>query len=241
MKYEVILESFEGPLDLLLKLIGKAQVDIYDIPINMITNQYMEHIYTMEDLNLDVASEFILMAASLIEIKSKMLLPKNILQDEEEEDPREELVLRLLEYKKYKDAAERLREKELHEIKAYYKPMEDLSIYEEEQEEFDLGGLDLDLLVKSVKNIIEERGLEETEISYSEIYKDEYSVKECCANIVDRLDGTRRIYFTDLFLGRVSKNKIVTYFLSILELTKLKIIAISQNEDFSDIIIEKMD
>lgn len=121
MGVDIKLDSFEGPLDLLLHLIDRAEVDIYDIPVVEITDQYMNHLYIMQELQLDVASEFLVMAATLLAIKSKMLLPKReeqmfdewgIEPYEEEEDPMEELVQRLLEYKKYKQLAETFRERE---------------------------------------------------------------------------------------------------------------------------------
>src|SRR5574344_16979 len=113
MDYKIMIDVFEGPMDLLLHLIEKAEIDIYDIPINLIAEQFLDYIRQMEELNLDITSDFLVMAATLLEIKSKMLLPKDkVPEDEsfvEEEDPRMELVSRLVEYKKYKDAAEELR------------------------------------------------------------------------------------------------------------------------------------
>ncbi|HLS53350.1 MAG TPA: segregation/condensation protein A, partial [Tissierellaceae bacterium] len=129
MDYKIKLDGYEGPLDLLIDLIEKEEVDIYDIPINKITKQYLAYIYDMEELNLEIASEFLIMAATLLQIKSKMLLPKEkkIVEGEEVEiDPREELVKRILAYKQFKLAAEELKELGNLELKAYYKPMEDL-------------------------------------------------------------------------------------------------------------------
>src|SRR5690625_2831358 len=130
MDYKIKLDGYEGPLDLLIDLIEKEEVDIYDIPINKITKQYFAYIYDMEELNLEIASEFLIMAANLLQIKSKMLLPKEkkIVEGEEVEiDPREELVKRILAYKQFKLAAEELKELGNLELKAYYKPMEDLT------------------------------------------------------------------------------------------------------------------
>ena len=131
MDYKIMLDAFEGPMDLLLHLIDKAEIDIYDIPISHIAEQFLDYIRHMEDINLGVTAEFLVMAATLLEIKSKMLLPNkstsdNIQIEMEEIDPRAELVRRLVEYKKYKNAAEELRLFEILQSKVYYKPKEDL-------------------------------------------------------------------------------------------------------------------
>lgn len=238
MDYKITLDSFEGPLDLLLNLIEKAKIDIYDIPINIITRQYMDHLYEMEELNLEITSEFILMASTLLQIKSRMLLPKNPTDDEKEseDDPREELVLRLLAYKKYKEASERLRQFEKRESKAFYKPREDLSDYEEE---LDMGPLDLKLIIKSINNIINKRGINEKIIDIHEIEKEEYTVRECTQIIVDRLEDYSSFSFTELLNEKSTKGEIVAYFLSVLELIKLKVIDVEQDENFSDLIIIK--
>lgn len=240
MDYKIRLDSFEGPLDLLLNLIEKAKINIYDIPISEITQQYIEYIYEIEDLNLEIASEFILMASTLLQIKSKMLLPEESKSDDEENlDPRDELVLRLLSYKKYKEAAKSLRHNESIELKAYYKPREDLSIYDEKQ--LDLGPLDLNLIVKSINKIIAKRGIKEESIDIHQIQKDEYSVKECSDNIIDILKGYKSIRFTDLLKEESSKSEIVAYFLSVLELIKLQLICVKQDNNFTDLIITKVE
>lgn len=238
MEYKIVVDVFEGPMDLLLNLIEKAEVDIYDIPINLITEQYMDYIYELEGLNLEVASEFLVMASTLLEIKSKMLLPKEKVIEEGVEielDPREELVRRLIEYKMYKEAADRLRNQEDIELLAYYKPREDLSEYVNIEENF--GTMDLNLLVKSLYNIMIDRGNQNLDIS--EIHREEYTLEFCIEEIEEKLKSTNHIKFTDL-LGRTSsREEIITYFLSILELIKLKCIYIKQDELFSDIIISK--
>src|SRR5690625_107995 len=122
--YKVKVDGFEGPLDLLLHLVNEMEIDIYDIPVAEITEQYLQYIHTMQTIELNIASEYLVMAATLIEIKSAMLLPKKEVEyeDEYEEDPREELVNRLIEYRKYKEAAEQLKEKELEENQIYTRP-----------------------------------------------------------------------------------------------------------------------
>ncbi|MBP1949516.1 segregation/condensation protein A [Virgibacillus litoralis] len=122
--YQVKLDTFEGPLDLLLHLINQYEIDIYDIPVAQITEQYMQYIHTMQSLELNVASEYLVMAATLLALKSQMLLPKQEIEEEEEymEDPREELMHRLIEYRKYKDAAEKLKEKETDANQIFTRP-----------------------------------------------------------------------------------------------------------------------
>src|SRR5690625_1244037 len=122
--YEVKVDAFAGPLDLLLHLVNQLEIDIYDIPVAEITEQYMQYIHAMEKIELNIASEYLVMAATLLEIKSAMLLPKKevALEDEYEEDPREQLIKRLIEYRKYKEAAEQLQKKELEENEIYTRP-----------------------------------------------------------------------------------------------------------------------
>lgn len=238
MEYKIVVDVFEGPMDLLLKLIDKAEVDIYDIPINLITEQYMDYIYDMEELNLDIASEFLVMASTLLEIKSKMLLPKEkIIEEgiEVEIDPRDELVKRLIEYKMYKEAAERLRNQEDFELLAYYKPREDLSEFIDIDQSFEI--MDLNLLVKSLYNILTNNGRKGIDVN--EIHREEYTLEFCIDEIQDRLKLANQIKFTDLLSRTCSKEEVVTYFLSILELIRLKSIYIIQDELFSDIIISK--
>lgn len=238
MDYKIVVDVFEGPMDLLLNLIEKAEVDIYDIPINLITEQYMDYIYEMEELNLEVASEFLVMASTLLEVKSKMLLPKDKIIEEGIEielDPREELVKRLIEYKMYKEAADRLRDQEDIELLAYYKPREDLSEFVNVEENFEI--MDLNLLVKSLYNIIINRGSKNIDIS--EIHREEYTMEFCIEEIEDKLKSVDHIKFTELLRRTCSREEIITYFLSVLELIRLKSIYIKQDELFSDIIISK--
>lgn len=239
MNYKIMIDSFEGPMDLLLNLIEKSKIDIYDIPINTITEQYIDYIYNMEELNLEITSEFILMASTLLQIKSKMLLPKESTDEEEiEEDPREELVLRLLAYKKYRKASEQLRKHEIIESKAFYKPKEDLSVYEEE---LDMENIDLSSIIKSINNIITRKGIKEKIIDIQEIEKEEYTVRECTNIIVDKLKEKSRFSFNELLNIKTTRSEIVAYFLSVLELIKLKTINIKQEKNFSDLIIIKRD
>ncbi len=183
MEYRVVLESFEGgPMDLLLHLIDKAEIDIYDIPINEITEQYLDHIKQMEELDLDVTSEFLLMAATLLEIKSKMLLPKEKKTEGEqlelaEIDPRMELVERLLEYKKYKHISEELQDYEKVQRKVYYKPKEDIGFIEQEEDE-EIEEMDLEKLVQALNQLIKKNKNTGITINMEEIQKEEYTLDE---------------------------------------------------------------
>ncbi len=241
MNYKVTLESFEGPLDLLLNLISKTKIDIYDIPIHIITEQYMVYIYHMEELSLEIASDFLVMASTLIEIKSKMLLPKEkvVLDGEEFEiDPREELVIQILEYKIFKEAAHKLKEFEKEKSKTYYKLKEDLSIYEKEEINFD--EFDLDLLVNALNEMIAKRGLDEGEVNLETIKKDEYRISDCIDNIFNKLKGFKSIKFDDLITLNAKKKEIIAYFLSLLELMRTKDIIVKQEGAFSELIIERL-
>lgn len=240
MEYKIVLNAYEGPLDLLLNLIQKAKIDIYDIPINIIADQFLEYIYDMEKLNLDIASEFLVMASTLIEIKSKMLLPKEkIIEDELEIelDPRAELVRRLVEYKKYKEIAEDLRLSELIESRVYYKPKEDLSDYKDL--EFDIGKIDLEMLLKTLHNLLLNRGIKASSIDVSEVQREEFSISECMKDIKLKLTHKDTIKFSELLSYDYNREEIVTYFLSILELIKLRTIYVKQDDLFSDLIINK--
>lgn len=234
--YKIILNDFEGPLDLLLKLIDDAKVDIYDIPIKKITEQYINYINSMEKMNLRVTSDFIVMASTLIEIKSKMLLPKR--EDDEEEDPRDELVQRLVEYKKYKEAANSLNKLANYDIKSYYKPQEDLTI---EDQKIDLKSLDMSKLLKSLNNIMFRYKEKEDVYEEAEIEKEQYNISDCSEDVLKKLQYNSKLKFTKILGEKANRNKIITYFLSLLELVKTNEIIIYQDKNYSDIIIHKMD
>lgn len=237
MDYKIVLDEFQGPLDLLLSLIEKAKIDIYDIPINIITEQYIEYIYSMDELNLSIASEFILMASTLLEIKSRMLLPQEVMLVDEIEieiDPREELVRRLIEYKKYKEAAEELRVSEDIESKVYYKPKEDFSSYEDIYVDITF---DLNLLLKSLNNIISRRGKGKITLDISEIHREEYTLKDCIEEVLLKLKINKIISFEELLSENSSRNEIITYFLSLLELIRLRQVEVTQDNMHTDIII----
>lgn len=241
MVYSIKLDSFEGPLDLLLHLIERAEVDIYDIPIAEITEQYLHILEEAQEQQLEIASEFVVMAATLLSIKSRMLLPKKEEQvfqplldiDVEETDPREELVQRLLEYKRYKMIAEQLRAMETGRSQVYTRPPEDLTPYiREEQPVLHVTLYDLlAALEKLYKRRLEPQPL-------ASVARDEISVKDRMQQITQLLSvagGTIR--FSQLFSVKISKTELVATFLAILELMKEKRISCVQNRLFSDILI----
>lgn len=242
MEYKIVLESFEGPMDLLLYLIDKAEIDIYDIPINEITEQYLDYITKMEEMDLEVTSDFLVMAATLLEIKSKMLLPQSDKNDGEqlemeEVDPRLELVRRLVEYKKFKQASKELRNYEAVQKKVYYKPMEDLSLFTKEDEE--LEQMDLDELVKAFNTILIKNEGNKPLIHMDKIKREEYTLDECMENIKEELKENGEIEFHRLFDNQSSKEEIVVTFLSLLELIRMRYVMVYQERSFSDIIIKK--
>lgn len=243
-EYKVVLERFEGPLDLLIHLIDNAKVSIYDIPIKEITDQYIEYLNKIKIFDLEAASEFLIMASTLLEIKSKMLLPANdknkgTQMEMEEVDPRLELVQKLVEYKKYKEVSSQLKYYEEIQNKVYYKLKDDLNDFEEEKDKID--ELNIDDLVQALNNIIKRKNKKKNKIlNINEIQREELPLEECIKKIRGELQKKSKIKFSFLIKDDVSNSYIVTKFLAILEMTKSKEIKIKQNEDFSDILIMKI-
>lgn len=238
MDYKIKVDIFEGPMDLLLNLIEENKLDIYDIPINLVTSQFLDYINRMEDNNLEITGDFLIMASTLLEIKSRMLLPKEkIVMDEEEVevDPREELVRRLEEYKLYKEISLELRENEIFGLNTYFKPKEELIF---EDEELDLGKLDLKQLIKSMNNIIRRSKIED-DLHIERIHREVYTMEECKRNIKLNLDSKNECSFTEVIGTPITKRKVIAYFLSVLELIKLRLILVEQNDVFTDLIIRK--
>ena len=216
--YSVRLDKFEGPLDLLLYLIRKSEIDIYDIPIAKITRQYLEYIELMRILDLDVAGEFIIMAATLIRIKSKLLLPRQ--QDELDEDPREELIFALLEYKKFKEASGILHSYETKERDVLKR--NDFSIVDTSPtDEFVLEATVFDLLA-AFKKVMDEFNRED----HHDVAAEDIKVEDCMANILEMLEAEDGIEFSVLFPGEPMRMLIIVTFVAILELVRQnKIIA----------------
>lgn len=238
MDYKVKVDIYEGPMDLLLNLIEQNKLDIYDIPINLITSQFLDYIKKLEELSLEVAGDFLIMASTLLEIKSRMLLPKEkvVLDDEEIEiDPREELVRRLEEYKLYKDISNELRQNEIYGLNTYFKPKEELIF---QDEELYLGKLDLKDLIKSINNIIKRSKIED-DFSLEEVSREVFTMEECKSKIKSNLESKNKCSFTELISSPASKSKIIAYFLSVLELIKQRLILVEQSDAFTDLIIIK--
>ena len=237
MDYSIKINEFEGPLDLLLHLIKQSNIDIYDIEISEITKQYLDYINKMEELNINVASSYIVMAAELMEIKSKSLLPKK--EDEEEEDEeeivsKENLINKLIEYKKYKEMTPSFKELETNRKNIYIKSPEKLNKYLD-QTIIKNEDTSVDDLVEAFKKFLERKNLEKP-IS-TKITNKEYSVKERKHSIKNILKEKQKVLFTDLFEENNTGYIIVT-FLSILEMSKEKEILIKQDSNFSNITIE---
>ncbi|TYS68338.1 segregation/condensation protein A [Sutcliffiella horikoshii] len=243
-EYNVKVEAFEGPLDLLLHLINRLEIDIYDIPVAQITEQYLLYIHTMKELQLDVASEYLVMAATLIEIKSKMLLPKHddeILDEEDdlsdyEEDPREELMNRLIEYRKYKEAADDLKEMEEERSHLFTKPPSDLSglMKEVKPEEVKLDVSLYDML-GALQKLMRRKKIQKP--MQTRITRQEIPIEKRMEELIRDLRQFKgRKHFYELF-PESSKEYIVVTFLAILELLKKNSILLEQDNNFSDIYV----
>ncbi len=240
MSYNVSVEVFEGPLDLLLNLIDKNEIDIYDIPINTVTEQFIDQLKKWEDMNLEVASDFIIMASTLLEIKSKLLLPnETVIVDGEEVqvDPREELVKRLMEYKLYKEISENLKASEEVYSKVYYKPQEDVSDFRDPFQE--LSAVELKDLVETLENILQRHRYNNPQGNFFEIRREEVSLEECTRDIESKVNARDSIRFSDIISTQASRSRIIAYFLSLLELMRTRFISVRQDGSFSDLIIEK--
>lgn len=246
MALTVKLESFEGPMDLLFHLIEKNKIDIYDIPISELTEQYIEYIDEFDSRDMENISEFLVMAATLIEIKSKMLLPKEVNEDNEEVDPREELVNRLIEYKKFKMLADKFDDRQKNTGFCYYKPPDNEIIKrvraEVPKEISDiLDGADLNMLYGAFEEVLrrQEVKIDKIRSKFNSVTRESFTIEEKIEHInnVLRLKGS--IGFMAMFKDTTSKAEIVATFLAMLELIKIKKIYIVQNKIFDEIMIKK--
>lgn len=231
MPYQIDLDSFKGPLDLLLHLIQKHEMDIYDIPIAEITAQYLATIEAMKSLNLDLAGEFLVMAATLLHIKSKMLLPRDEEEaaEEAELDPRTELVKRLLEYQKYRDAAISLDALPLLGRDVFVNSSPEPAGEEEDEAEWEPVGLFE--LVAAFRQLVQDNGEE----SVHEISRERLSVTDRINQILTTLSEQSSLAFGDLLTGVVSRNEVVVTFLAMLELVKMRLARLMQNSRDSSI------
>lgn len=223
--YDIQLENFAGPLDLLLHLIRKNEMDLNDIPMAAITEQYLTILDAMKTLNLDVAGEFLLMAATLLHIKSKLLLPKIIEEDldEEEEDPRAELVRRLLEYQKYKEVSETLETRPQLGRDLFARVAPEPEVLEETEAGFVAVGL-FDLLA-ALQEVLKEN----PEQFVHEVNMEQLSVKDRINAILSHLQGQESVAFLDLFTAGFKRNEVIVTFLALLELVKLRLVRFMQN------------
>lgn len=228
-KYKVQLEVFEGPLDLLLYLVKKDHLNIYDIPISKVTEQYLQYLELFKLLDLEVAGEFLVMAATLMKIKSQLLLPKQESAIQEEEvDPREELVQRLLEYQKYKEAAQLLRTHEEKRQEVFKRKTIDLPEAKEGEVYFEASLFELiNAFSKALSEIPKDL--------FIEVIKDEFTVSEKVHSILHMLLLEPKIKISELFNKSKNKIEIVATFLAILELVRLKEISAVQDSVFGDI------
>ena len=241
------INEFEGPLDLLLHLIDKNKFNIFDIPIVEITEQYLEYVNQMEESNLDVMSEFLVMAAHLISIKAKMLLPKEEKEEEEEEDPRAELVRRLLEYKMYKYASYELKDMELDAVGAFYKGTsipKEVSEYKEEIDPAEVVGDTTLAMLNEIFNQVMRRTVDRVDpirSKFGTIEKEEVRIEDKMEEIRSGIKGLKGINFRTLLEVQASRINVIVTFLAILELMKVGDITIKQEGLFGDIIIDSLE
>ena len=246
MGIPVKLQVFEGPLDLLLHLIDKNKIDIYDIPIVEITNQYMDYIKAMEKEDLNIMSEFLVMAATLLEIKAKLLLPAEVDEEGEEIDPRAELVERLLEYKMYKYMALELKDRQSLAAKVLYKeatiPDEVASYIEPVDLDELVGDLTLRKLNEIFKSILrrQEDKIDPVRSKFGDIEKEEVSLEDKMSSVEAYIQEHKRFSFRNLLEQEAKKSKIhvIVTFLAVLELMKTGKITVRQDETFGEILIE---
>ena len=243
MAISVKLQAFEGPLDLLLHLIEKNKVDIYDIPIVEITAQYLEYIKAMETQDMNVMSEFLVMAATLLDIKCKMLLPKEINEEGEEEDPRAELVQKLLEYKMYKYMSYELKDRQVDAARTLFKDRTLPKEIEEYKPPVDLqellGDADLRKLQMLFKTVMrrQEDKIDPVRSTFGKIEKDEVSLVERISDIKKYALQYKKFSFRVLLERQNSKMNVIVTFLAVLELIKGSVIRVEQEYIFDDILI----
>jgi segregation and condensation protein A len=229
--YTVKVDVFEGPLDLLLHLIKQNQLDIYDIPIALVTEQYLEYIRIMKVLDLTIAGEFLVMAATLMYIKSRMLLPAPAeVEEEEEADPRAELVQRLVEYKRFKEAAIHLSQQALLGVDVFIRPAQEIEV--------DTGEIEADLfhLIDALRALLEREQVED----FHEVTLELVTLRERMRELYERLQGTREaISFSALFTSS-SRVELIVTFLALLELVKSGMLRAYQREDFGPLWVTRV-
>ncbi len=235
LPYQVRLEKFEGPLDLLLHLIKENRINIYDIPIALITQQYIDYLEQMRSLNLFVAGEFLVMAATLLHIKSRLLLPVDERPPDEDDgpDPREELVRRLLEYKQFKEAARELDDRGRRWRDVFLRDPEPLP--EPEPDELTSEDLSLFDLVSALQSIIART----PSSPLIEIIPDHLTVRNQMTSILDMMETRESLTFEELFTGEVTRITVIVTFLALLELIRLRTVRVYQAELFGSILVSR--
>lgn len=238
--YQVKLDTFEGPLDLLLHLINQYEIDIYDIPVATITEQYMHYIHTMQRLELNIASEYLVMASSLLVIKSEMLLPKQELTeepDEYEEDPREELMQRLLEYRKYKEAAEQLKFRETEEAQTFTRPPAGLE-EKSSRPNIDRGNISIYDMLHALDKVFERKQWNEP--LEKSLKKEQISIEQRMQEVIEKVKQSAVGTTFDQLFAHHSRTHIVVTFMALLELIKNKEVYCRQERHFDVLYVFQM-
>lgn len=244
MELSLKLQKFEGPLDLLMHLIEKNKIDIFDIPIVEITNQYMEYLKNMEEEDMSIMSEFLVMAATLLDIKARMLLPKEIDEETgEEEDPRQELVERLLEYKMYKYMSYELRDRQEDAERVLYKettlPKEVLTYRPPVDLDELLEGFDLNKLYAIFSDVMkrQEQRMDPIRSKFGQVEKEEVDLEETVEQVERYISQHKKCSFKKLLQNQKSKMRVIITFLTILEMMKTGKIEVEQDDIFAEILI----
>jgi len=238
MSYKIKLDIFEGPFDLLVYLIENARMSVYDIQVSEITDQYIKYVENMKTLDVNLATEFMVLAAELIELKSKMLLPRMKADGEGllEEDPRAELVQKILEYKRFKSAAELLEMQEELNQRIFVKPKEDLTPFTREADEY--LNLDIQQFVKAFHLFLQKKKrMDEINRIYSRVERQKISVERKIEQIRNlfRLKERKRLNFRDLLTAESDRYDVVLTFVSVLEMIRQKTVSVRQNINFGEI------
>ena len=235
MNIEIKIDEFEGPLDLLLHLIKESKMDIFNLKIELIADQYLDYINKMEEMNLDIVSSYLVMAAELIEMKSKMLLPRKDKEEEEEEDPQEQLVNRLIEYQKYKDLTEEFKKLEKERHTFFTKTPENIREYLPEVEVISNTDVTLNDLLEAFQKFLERQ--KQNEPLFTKVTKREMSVEERRVSIKKILKTKKKFNFLELF-DVLTKEYVVVTFLAILEMARQNELIIIQDNNFGEIMCE---
>ena len=235
--YEITIDNYSGPMDLLLHLIKQNKMDIMNVKLEVIIDEYLDYIKKMEEMNLDIASSYLVMASELLYIKSRMLLPQETSEDEDEEDPKERLINRLILYEQYKEQIDSFKELESERSTYYTKIPSSLSEYQTDEKKALIENVTLDDLVKAFEKFLERVDLEKP--VHTKITKKELSVEDRIINIKSRFKKEKRINFFDLFETKTKEYVVVT-FLAILEMAKNREIMIYQEDNFDNIVCEAL-